>query len=146
MADFTYQGTQDGVEPTQSEFDVASGTTASIAIGDVVVMANGFAAKVADGGCNAIGVYGLAVSASDETAAAAGTVSVVHHPNGLVLRGAPSGTPAAANVFDPVSMDVDGGTGVQTVDENDTGAGYALIVKSFDNTAGTIDVVLQSLI
>jgi len=44
-------------EPENKVYDVASGTTASIAIGDAVVIANGFAAKIGDGGAPAGMVY-----------------------------------------------------------------------------------------
>ena len=144
MSDFRYVGTVNGAEPTERDFAVAAGGTATIAIGDVVVIANGYAAKVADGGANAAGFYGLAISASDETATADGTVRVQFVVgDALIVRGAPTtaGNLAAAILFDRVSMDVDG-NGVQTVDENDPGAAYALLIWDYNATDDTIDVAL----
>jgi hypothetical protein len=144
MSDFRYVGTVNGAEPTERDFNVVAGTTASIAIGDVVVIANGYAAKVADGGCAAAGFYGLATSASDETAAANGTVRVQFVVgDALIVRGAPTTASnlAAAILFDRVSMDVDG-NGVQTVDENDPNAAYALFIWDYDDADDTIDVAL----
>lgn len=144
MADFSYQGTFDGVERSERDFNVANGTTASIAIGDIVTMADGFAAKTGNGEANATGFYGLAVEASNETTGAAGTVKVVYHTSGLILRGIPStpGNLDPAILFDRVSLDLDGST--QKVDENDPNAAYSLFIWDYNTTNGTIDVVLLS--
>jgi hypothetical protein len=87
-------------------------------------------------------MHGLVVKASTETAGAAGTVSVLHSPAGLVLRGTPT-TPAnlaVAVLFDRVTIDVTGTT--QTVDEDDAN-GVATIV-GYNVANGTIDVVVAS--
>lgn len=120
MANFEYKGTIDGSTPNSRVFDVASGTTASISIGDLVVVADGYAAKVANGGGTTGGRYGLARSASTETTTAAGSVQVDFSPVGLVLQGVATtpGNLATAFKFDKVTIDVSGAT--QTVDENDT--------------------------
>ncbi len=144
MADFRIVGTVDGSEPIQKTFNVASGAAATIAPGDLVVAANGYAAKCADAGCAAAGIYGMAVSTSTDTVAAAGEVSVVYSANGLIVRGAPTtpGNLAAAIVFDRVTLDVAAGT--QKVDENDPNG--ILTIVDYDATSGqeTIDVVLTA--
>ena len=122
---------------------VASGGAATIEAGDVVVYANGYWAKVADGGAATAGQYGLAVEASDETASADGLVTVLYHPAGLLVRGTPTtvGNLALAIIGDRVTMDV--ASGNQTVDENDAGNGELRILR-YVSTSGqeSIDVVL----
>lgn len=144
MADFVSCGPVDGMSAIQREFNVASGTTASIAIGDLVVVDNGFAAKVANGGCGAGNIFvGIAISASDETAGTAGTVQVMYHPSGLIVEGIATtpGNLVAGVLFDKVTVDV-GVTGDQTIDENDAGA--LTIWEIFDDstTTGRVRVVL----
>jgi len=144
MADFTYQGTLDGVEPTERIFNVVAGAAASIASGQVVELANGYAVLVANGECDDTGFYGLAVSTSTDTVGAAGTVSVVYHATGLVVRGLPTtaGNLDPAILFDRVSMDVGGST--QTVDENAPNAAHSMLIMDYDDTNDTIDVALLS--
>ena len=145
MPNFEYKGVIAGQEPENRDFNVASGTTSSIVPGDIVVIADGFAAKVANGGAAAGNLLlGLARSTSTETTTAAGTVNVDYHPSGLIVRGVAT-TPAnlaAAVLFDKVTVDVDG-NGVQTIDENDAGAIliYDFVGDDF-TTTGLIDVVL----
>lgn len=145
MADFIYKGVLGGSEPEERTFDVVAGGTATIAIGDIVAIANGYAAKVADGGMAAgNGLYGLAISDSDETATAAGTVKVQYSPCGLVVQGTATtpGNLAAGVLFDKVTIDVDG-SGNQTVDENDAGAAliYSFVGATYATT-GLVKVVL----
>lgn len=145
MSDFISRGVVGGGESEQKYFDVVSGTTSSIVPGDIVVIANGYAAKVANGGAAAGNLLlGLALSTSTETAGANGEVLVEYHPSGLVVRGKAT-TPAnlaAAVLYDKVTVDVDG-NGVQTIDENDAGAIliYDFVGDDF-TTTGLIDVVL----
>ena len=139
MADFTYQGTVDGSEPVETVFDTSTG---SLAYGDIVEMLNGYAEKVADGGCIvATSWYGLAL----ETENSSSKVRVLHSPAGLILRGAPTtaGNLATAIKFDNVSLDVSGG--VQKVDENDPNAAYALTIVDYNTTNSTIDVMVRSI-
>jgi hypothetical protein len=118
---FTYAGTlgTSGVGPETKTFQVASGTTASIAIGDVVVVSAGYAAKVANGGMASAGKYGLAVSASTETSSAAGTVDVQFTPVGLVVKGTLSTTPSQSNLYSGFKIAVS--AGVQTIDLGNSG-------------------------
>lgn len=138
MADFTYRGTLDGSEPNQREFAVASGTTSSIAIGDPVTIANGYAAKVSDGGGTSGQLNGLAVSTSTETAGADGTVEVLFSEAGLIVQGTATtpGNLVTAVLFDKVTFDVSGGGDV-TVDENDAGGGQILIYELDSDSATT---------
>jgi len=129
MANFKYAGTVGGASPETKTFDVAAGTTASMPIGSHVTVANGYAALTGNGGGTTAGRYGLAVSNSNETSGAAGTVDVMFCPAGLILEGTAT-TPAnlaAAVLFDKVTIDVSGTT--QTVDENDTSSGGQTLYK-----------------
>lgn len=143
MADFTYRGTVGGDEPEERKFDVASGTTASIASGQIVEIANGFAAVSADGGMAAGNLLtGLAISTSTETASAAGTVTVLFSTGGLIVEGTAT-TPAnlvAAVLFDKVTLDVS--ASVQTIDENAAGAMLIYQLDSDSATTGLCRVVL----
>jgi len=119
---------------------VVSGTDASIAIGDPVVYANGYWAKVANGGGASAGLYGVAASASTETSGADGLVTVKYHPTGLVVRGAPT---TAGNLAQPILGDLvtfDVADGTVTIDEDDPNG--VLRVREYNSTDGTIDVVL----
>lgn len=142
--DFQILGTLNGTpicstpETSVKESAVVAGTTSSITYGDLVVYANGYWAKVADGGANAAGKYGIALGTSTETASADGYVSVAYSPDGLLVKGAAT-TPAnlAQGVLgDKVTLDVTGG--VQTVDENDPNG--VLVVKTYDSTSVTVVV------
>jgi hypothetical protein len=146
MANFTYQGTADGEAPGEMELNVAvSGTASTIKIGDIVVVANGYASQAGNGGCVTRDmIYGLAVSDSTEAVAAEGTVKFIYSHSGLILRGTPT-TPANLAVgilFDNVSLDLSGTT--QTVDENDPSAAYCLKIMDYNTTNGTIDVALAA--
>jgi hypothetical protein len=118
---FTYSGTLGtaGVGPETKTFEVASGTTASIAIGDVVVVTAGYAAKVANGGMTSAGKYGLAVSASTETSSAVGIVDVQFTPVGLIVKGIYSTTATQSQLFTGFKIAVSGA--VQTVDLGNAG-------------------------
>jgi hypothetical protein len=113
---FNYSGTigGSGVTPETKTFEVASGTTSSIAIGDIVVVAAGFAAKVANGGMAAAGKYGLAVSVSTETSSAVGTVDVQFCPAGLIIKGLYSTTATQSQLFTGFKIAVSGAA--QTID------------------------------
>jgi hypothetical protein len=131
MANFLYKGTVGGVSPEALTVAVASGAAASISIGDLVVVANGYASKVTNGGGVSTGskLFGLATSDSTDTVAADGVVDIIYCPSGLVLEGTAT-TPAnllTAVKFDKVTIDVSGST--QTVDENDPTNGAILISK-----------------
>lgn len=131
MSDFQYVGTLGGASPETKNIDVVAGTTSSIAIGQLVTVANGYAAKVADGGATASGRYGLALTASTETASADGSVMVQFCPTGLLVMGTATtpGNLAQGVLYDRVTIDVS--AGVQTVDENDpTGV---LTIFPYDN-------------
>lgn len=144
MADFIYKGVLGGGEPEHKVFNVASGAAASIAIGDLVVVANGYAAKIANGGGGAGNILtGLAISTSTDTVAADGTVEVLFHPSGLIVEGDAT---TAANlvtgvIFDKVTVDVDG-SGNQTIDESNAGAILIYELDSDSATTGRVRVVL----
>ena len=142
MANFTYAGTVGGVSPESKTFAVASGAAASISIGDLVVIANGYAAKVADGGgVNTSNFYGLATTTSTDTASANGVVNVTFCPSGLIVQGIAT-TPAnltAAVLYDKVTIDVSGST--QTVDENDTTNGGITIYEFVGTDYATTGLV-----
>lgn len=118
---FTYAGTLGtaGVGPETKTFEVASGTTASISIGDVVVVTAGYAAKVANGGMASAGKYGLAVSNSNETSSVAGQVDVQFTPVGLVVKGTYNATGTQSQLFTGFKLAVS--AGVQTVDLSNAG-------------------------
>lgn len=145
MADFVGKGAFSGGQAIEYDFGVAAGGSgASIAVGDVVVVANGYAAKVSDGEGTAGQKLALAISASDETASADGTVRAAFHPSGLIVEGLAT---TASNLvtgvlFDSVTFDVSGGT--IKVDEDDAGAGEVLIweIDSDSATTGVVRVVL----
>ena len=144
--DFSEIGTEGGDRGVTSGTDaldsaVASGAAASIKAGQLCSYANGFWSVVADGGCNADGQYGLALSTSTDTAADDGLVQVARVKGGaLKLRGAPttSGNLAVGILGDKVTLDV--AAGVMTVDEND--ANGVLLITNYDTTNGTIDFLL----
>jgi len=143
MADFTYRGVVGGGEPEQREFAVASGAAASIAIGDIVEIANGYAAVSADGGMAAGNLLtGLAISTSTDTAAADGVVNVLYSTSGLIVEGlaTTAGNLVTAVLFDKVSLDV--AAGVQKVDENAAGAMLIYELDSDSATTGICRVVL----
>ncbi|OPX88985.1 MAG: hypothetical protein A4E53_01718 [Pelotomaculum sp. PtaB.Bin104] len=134
MANFTYQGTVGGVSPETKVFNVvAGGSGGSILQGDLVTVDNGYAALVGNGGGAAAGRYGLARTTSTETGAVNGTVEVIYCPSGILVKGKATtpGNLAAGVLFDRVSVDLSGT--VQTIDENDPGAAYALTILSYDN-------------
>lgn len=135
MADnFRYGGTVGGVSAETKTFDVVAGTTGSILRGDLVTVDNGYAVLIPNGGGAAAGRYGLALTTSTETGTAAGVVDVMYCPSGLIVKGKATtpGNLATGVLFDKVSVDLSGT--VQTVDENDPGAAYALTILSYDNT------------
>lgn len=138
MADFKFAGTMNGTAAETREFAVASGAAASIAIGDLCEVANGYAAKVADGGASSNGRFGLAVTTSTDTAAADGVVQLMFSPTGLIVEGTAAGSVATAEEFDRVTLDVDG-SGNQTVDEDDAN-GVLTIVKVVDSTNNIVQV------
>lgn len=139
---FKCKGTLDGSEPMHRTFDVASGSAQSIDAGELVMIANGYAAVVADGGCATAGaLYGLATSNSTDTVAAAGKVDVQYSPAGLIVEGAVTtgSNLATAILFDKVTLD--SSAGVQTIDENDTTNGV-LLIWDYDADADTAQVVV----
>lgn len=143
----TYAGTVGGVSPETRTFAVASGTTSSIAQGDPCIVANGYAAAVADGGGVNTGseLFGLAISTSTETVGAAGTVQVTYCPSGLIVNATATtpGNLSAATLFDKVTIDVSGA--VITVDENDTTNGAIMIYEYPESdyaTTGKIKALL----
>jgi len=144
MADFVYKGVIGSTTPEHKRFDVASGAAASIDIGDIVAVANGYAAKISNGGGTGGQLLGLATSVSTDTVAAAGVVDVMFHPNGLVVQGVAT---TAANlligvVYDKVTLDV--AAGVIRVDEDDAGNGNVLIYE-IDSDSATTGIVRVAL-
>lgn len=146
MANFRYVGTVGGVSPETKVFDVASGAAASIKAGDIFPVANGYGAAIANGGgVSTTPFYAYALNDSTDTAAAAGVVTGVFCPMGLILEGVAT-TPAnlaAAVLFDKVTIDVSGA--VITVDENDTSSGAMTIYKLIGTdyaTTGKVQITL----
>lgn len=135
---FTYAGTigGSGVTPEVKTFSVASGTTSSILIGDIVVVTAGFAAKVANAGMAAAGKYGLAVSGSNETSTVAGTVDVQFTPVGLFVNGTFNGSVVQANLFTGFKIAVSGAT--QTVDLGNAGVATAWSFIAATPTKGQV--------
>jgi len=143
-SDFKTIGTLDGGAPVVRTFDVKSGSAASIAIGDLVIVDGGnagYVAKAGDGAASTSRWIGKAVTTSTDTASADGVVDVEFHPSGLVVRGLATtpGNFAQAIKNTRVTLDVSGG--VQKVDENDTVNGV-LTILAYDSTLETIDVVV----
>lgn len=152
MADFQYKGSLSQDRFITLTKDVKSGTAASIAIGDLVRDDDGNAGYVklgANGDTSTLAprVY-LAVSASDETAGADGTVEVIYAKD-MILEGTAT-TPAnltQAVIDTKVTLDVS--TGVQKIDENDTTTGFMRIRRPhrgaayFDTTNGVCEVIVN---
>jgi len=139
MANFEIRGTLGNKQPVVESFTVAAGTDSSIKQGDIVELALGAAAVVANGGAVAAdkAKFGLALRDSDETAAAAGSVEVAFAPEGLVVRGKTSGVALPATRFASCTIDVVGS--VQTIDEDDA-TGDITIMKIHSD--GDVDAVL----
>jgi hypothetical protein len=152
--DFRYKGSiYPNITATEEVKDVKSGTAASIASGDMVRVDDGNPGYVklgANGDTSTLTPRAfLAISASDETAGADGTVKVISCP-GMVLEGTAT---TAANLLQAVidtrvTLDVAGG--VQTIDENDTTTGFMRILRpaggaaNFDTTNGRgVEVVVN---
>lgn len=142
--DFETIGVVGGEQPEIDTFEVKSGTTASIAVGDLITIDDsnpGYVKKAANGASSSLRWVGRAVTASDETASADGTVEVEYHPSGLIVRGLPTTAGNLAQAIKNTLVTLDVSTGVQTVDENDTSSGV-LVIKAYDTDAGTIDVIV----
>jgi len=132
--------------------DVKLGGTASIEIGDMVVPDDGnagYVRKVANGDTSTIAtrVY-RAVSASNETASADGTVKVQYARNmRLHIKATTPANLTQARIDTKVTVDV--ANGVITADEDDTTTGFMRIERpqggaaNFDTTNGQITVVVN---
>jgi len=122
---FTNVTNQDGLQVIPYEFPVASGAAATIADGMMVAISSNNFAESSNG---ATSTSGIAADASDDTAAAAGTVRVYRSP---VLRAeAFATTPAnlsSSTLLTLVTLDVTGTD--HTIDENDTSSGFIRIVE-----------------
>lgn len=145
MANFSFRGVVGNNAPETGVFDVVAGAVATIAVGDIVVLADGYAALVANGGGTTGQRLGLAISTSTDTVAAAGSVQVMFAPSGLVLQGKATtpGNLTTARKFDKVTIDVSGST--ITVDEDDTTNGAVTIYQYPESdfaTTGIINVIL----
>jgi len=133
-------------------FRVEDRTTSSdtqILPGEPVKKTTNAVGHVADGEpTNAAPLWGIAVTASTETATADGTVDVlIVEPNRTVLR---TDYTAGATVddgvlYDTVTYDVSGG-GAYTVDadEGDDPNVHGLQLLAYDTDAGTIDYSVRS--
>ena len=133
MADFKYVGTLGGIAAETKTIPVVAGGTSTITAGQLVTVANGYAALVADGGAASNGRFGLAISTSTETVGADGSVMVMFCPTGLLVEGTAT-TPGNLNlaaIYDRVTLDVN--AGVQTVDENDAN-GVLTILPANEST------------
>ncbi len=141
VPNFTFAGTigGSGVTPETKTFAVVAGVLQSINIGDAVVVTAGYAAKVANTGMTNAGKYGLAVSNSSDTVAAAGSVDVQFTPVGLIVNGIASGVPSIANLFTPFRMA--NSAGVQTLDLGTPGVGTLWSPTSAPSTTTSVQVV-----
>lgn len=152
MSNFRFKGTLNGEQANTVVESVKAGTTASIAIGDLVTPDDGnagYVKKGANGATSTIAVRTyLAVSASNETSGADGTVTLVTAPN-MVLEGTATtpGNIAQAVLNTKVTLDVS--NGVQTIDENDTTTGFMRILRpdagvgEYSTTTGIIRVAVN---
>lgn len=133
--------------------DVKSGGAATIDEGDIVRLDDGnpgYVKKGADGDTSTLTpICYLAVSASDETPGADGTVKVIHCP-GMILEGTArtAGNLTQARIDTRVTLDVS--SSIQYIDENDTTTGYMRIRRpeggaaNFDTTNGrNVEVVVN---
>jgi len=146
MGDFKFNGSLYGLEAPSETLDVVAGGTATVAIGDLVRIDDGnagYVKKCANGDTNTLCLekVWLAVSASDETASADGTVKAMTCPY-MRLLGTVT-TPAnllQALINTRVTLDVSAGT--QKIDENHTTNGFMRIKRPvggascFDTTNG----------
>ena len=140
IGDFQFLENSGGSKiPGALKYAVASGTTASIKAGEPVEKLAGAAyAKLAVTNFPTATerVVGIAVSASNETASADGTVDVVPVTNGLILMGNPDvastwNTQAKYNALVGSRVLIKLATGVFTVLASD-GAGNGCIVEYLD--------------
>lgn len=131
--------------PRARKYITKAGNTA-INIGDMVIQGTGgdteYVTGIADGSSNSSTYVGVAASNDTVTDSADGFVSVYDDVN-YTIRGKAT-TPA--NLADTilntqVTFDVSGGT--ETVDENDTSNGTALIT-GYDSVNGTVDFKLAA--
>ncbi len=144
--DFRVVGTVGGDSPVTRVFDVVAGAAASIAIGDLVIVDGsnpGYVAKAGDGASSTSSWVGMAVSNSTDTALADGTVEIMFHPSGLVVRGTPDTPGNLAQAIIDTQVTLEMAAADQEIDENDTSNGVLTIV-TYDSTSGneTIDVVV----
>jgi hypothetical protein len=121
-----------GATPDVLTLAVKSGTTATVKMGDLIVVdaSNaGYVSKAPNGASSTLTWVGVALGASDETTSADGTVDVRVSKAGLVVE-LDATTPsnlAQALIGTKVTLDVSGG--VQKVDENDTSNGILTILS-----------------
>lgn len=137
--DFRFIGGKNGIDAVGVVKDVKAGAASTIKTGDLVIPDDGnpgYVRKVATGETSATAtrVY-FAVSASNETVGADGTVKLLYGPN-MILAGTAT-TPAnlvQAVIDTKVTVDVT--TGTITIDENDTTNGFLRIARPADGVAG----------
>lgn len=160
MADFRYKGTLGGHQATGVTLDVKSGTTASIAVGDLVIpdASNaGYFKKAPDStdstatyftaAAGGVKVY-LATTASDETAGADGTCEAIFAEN-MVLEGAATTASNLTQARVGQICTLDNPSGTQTIDEDDSSNGFMRIrrpaggASNFDTTNGIVEVVVN---
>jgi hypothetical protein len=143
---FTYRGVLGSNSPETKTFDVvAGGLGGTIKIGDIVIIANGYAVFATDGSGASGTLFGYAISDSTETGAVNGVVTCLISPMGLILRGTATtpGNLAAATLYDKITLDIS--STVQTVDENDPGSNALLLYNypfSDYATTGIVDIVV----
>lgn len=131
---------------TTKKYAVKAGSVGTIQEGDIVIEdgSNAGYAKIAADGASSTAVYlGVATSDSTDTASADGVVEVRTAPN-LVIEGKVTTPGNLARATVGTSVTLDGTTGAQTIDENDTSSGVFIILdplnfkvsNSFDTANG----------
>ena len=143
--DFRTVGVVGGGQPEVAEFDVVLGVLTSIEDGDLVIVDGsnaGYVKKAADAASNTARWIGRARKDSTDTVAAAGTVEVEYHPNGLIVRGNATTVGSFAQSIIDTRVTLDVAAGVQTVDENDTTNGALTIIRYATVQASDIDVIV----
>lgn len=135
------------------KWKVKSGAAATIAEGDIVIKDGsnaGYAKIAANGSSNTSTYLGIAASASTDTASADGEVLVTSAMN-LVFEGKVTTVANLGRTRVLTRVTLDGTTGAQNIDEDDTTAGVIWILDpldfkvsdSFDTTDGVHQFMLQ---
>ena len=141
--DFRVTSTTGG-EPTAHKYQVQAGAVTTIKAGEWVIQGTGddveYVTIAADGAANTAIWIGVAATDSTDTVAADGEVYVFDDPNYIFTGKATTFTNlATTSILTEVTLDVDGSTTAQTIDENDTTTG-TLRIMSYDSELEEVHV------